>query len=354
MRRSLLSEYAATYTPYYIAMIRDKLNRPLRDLRISVTDRCNFRCTYCMPKEIYGSRYRFMRRDELLSFEEIVRLVRLFADLGIVKVRITGGEPLARQNIEVLIKMIAQIEGIADISLTTNASLLTAEKARLLKAAGLNRLTVSLDALDNDVFTRINNVSFSVDKVLEHINHARKAGFKPIKINMVVIKDRNQDQVLAMAQHFRGPDYILRFIEYMDVGNSNQWKLKQVVPAESLIKMINRKFPIEAIAANYDGEVAKRWRYKDRQGEIGFIASVSKPFCRNCTRLRLSAEGKLYTCLFATHGHDLHRLLDDGYSDDELKHYIGSLWENRTDRYSEVRSEQTITFPKIEMSYIGG
>ena len=334
--------------------LKDKLNRPIRDLRISVTDRCNFRCTYCMPKEVYGTHYQFMRRDELLSFEELVRVVGIFAELGVVKVRITGGEPLARQNIEVLIKMIAQTKGIEDISLTTNASLLTADKARQLKEAGLNRLTVSLDALNNDVFMKMNDVDFPVDKILEHIDHASNAGFRTIKINMVVIKGRNEDQVLAMAQRFRGHDCILRFIEYMDVGGGNQWKLYQVVPMAELIALINEKFPIEATDANYAGEVAERWRYKDGQGEIGFIASVSKPFCRSCTRIRLSAEGKLYTCLFASQGHDLHHLLDSGYTDDDLKNYVANLWTQRKDRYSEIRSAQTVAIPKIGMSYIGG
>ena len=334
--------------------LKDKLNRPIRDLRVSITDRCNFRCTYCMPKEVYGAHYQFMRRDELLSFEELLRVIHLFAELGVVKVRITGGEPLARQNVERLIAMIAQIDGISDIGLTTNASLLTAEKARLLKDAGLNRLTVSLDALDNEAFMKMNAMDFPVDKVLENMEHAREAGFKAIKVNMVVIKGKNDDQVLTMVRHFRGRDYILRFIEYMDVGNSNQWKLEQVVPTTSLIKLIKAEFPIEAIDANYHGEVAKRWRYKDGQGEIGFISSVSQPFCRSCTRMRLSAEGKLYTCLFADHGHDLHQLLDDGYSDDELKQYIVDLWEQRTDRYSEMRSSQTASLHKVEMSYIGG
>ena len=335
-------------------LLKDKLNRPIRDLRISVTDRCNFRCTYCMPKEIYGSHYQFMRRDELLSFEELVRVVGIFAELGVVKVRITGGEPLARQNIEVLIKMIAQTKGIKDISLTTNASLLTADKARRLKEAGLKRLTASLDALDNDVFMKMNDVDFPVDRILMHIDQASSVGFDKIKINMVVVKGRNEDQVLAMARRFRGRNCILRFIEYMDVGGGNRWKLDQVVPTAELIKLIDDKFPIEAVAANYAGEVAERWRYKDGQGEIGFIASVSKPFCRSCTRMRLSAEGRLYTCLFATQGHDLHRLLDANYTDDELKNYIVDLWTQRKDRYSEIRSAQTVTLPKVEMSYIGG
>ena len=335
-------------------LLKDKLNRPIRDLRISVTDRCNFRCTYCMPKEIYGSHYQFMRRDELLSFEELVRVVGIFAELGVAKVRITGGEPLARQNIEVLIRMIAQTKGIEDISLTTNASLLTADKARRLKEAGLKRLTVSLDSLDNDTFMKMNDVDFPADKILEHIDYAGNVGFKAIKINMVVVKGRNEDQVLAMAHRFRGSDCVLRFIEYMDVGSSNQWKLDQVVPTVELIKLINDKFPIEAMDANYAGEVAKRWRYKDGKGEIGFIASVSTPFCRSCTRIRLSAEGKLYTCLFATHGHDLHHLLDAGYTDDGIKNYIIDLWMQREDRYSEIRSAQTVALPKVEMSYIGG
>ena len=231
---------------------------------------------------------------------------------------------------------------------------MTADKARRLKEAGLNRLTVSLDALDNDVFMKMNDVNFPVDKILKHIDHASNIGFKAIKINMVVVRGRNEDQVLAMANRFRGSDCILRFIEYMDVGGGNQWKLDQVVPTADLIKLIDDKFPIEEVAANYAGEVAKRWRYKDGQGEIGFIASVSKPFCRSCTRIRLSAEGKLYTCLFASCGHDLHRLLDSNYTDNEIKNYIIDLWTQREDRYSEIRSAQTVALPKVEMSYIGG
>ena len=335
-------------------MLQDKLGRPIHDLRISVTDRCNFRCGYCMPKAIFGAGYQFMKRDELLSFEELVRAAQLFTDLGVVKVRITGGEPLIRQKIEVLIAMLAQINSIRDISMTTNASLLTLDKARSLKEAGLNRITVSLDALDNDVFKQMNDVDFPVAKVLAGIDCARQVGFKPIKVNMVVRKDINEDQVLPMARYFRSPDYILRFIEYMDVGHSNQWQPQQVVAASRLVEKINRQFPIETVTANYQGEVAERWRYLDGQGEIGFIASITQPFCRDCSRVRLSAEGKLYTCLFATGGYDLRSLLRNDHSDDTIKQKLSELWQQRTDRYSELRATQTVPLQKIEMSYIGG
>lgn len=336
------------------AMVKDTLGRPIHDLRISVTDRCNFRCSYCMPKAVFSADYQFMRRDELLSFEELVRVARLFAGLGVVKLRVTGGEPLIRQKIEVLIAMLSQINGISDISMTTNASLLTLDKARQLKDAGLNRITISLDALDDDVFRQMNDVDFPVDKVLAGIEHAHQAGFKAIKVNMVVRKDTNEHQVLPMARYFRGTDSILRFIEYMDVGHSNQWQLAQVVPASRLIAQINQHFPIEAISANYQGEVAKRWRYLDGQGEIGFIASITEPFCRDCSRIRLSAEGKLYTCLFATTGYDLRNLLRDNHSDDAIRQHLSDLWRQRSDRYSEIRTFQTVTLSKIEMSYIGG
>ena len=335
-------------------MLQDQLDRPIRDLRISVTDRCNFRCGYCMPKAIFGAGYQFMKRDELLSFEELVSVVQLFADLGVVKVRITGGEPLIRQKIEVLIAMLSSIDGIRDISMTTNASLLTLDKVRSLKEAGLSRITVSLDALEDTIFKQMNDVDFPVAKVLAGIGCARQVGFKPIKVNMVVRKGINEDQVLPMARYFRSPDYILRFIEYMDVGHSNQWQPQQVVAASNLIEKINRQFPIEAIAANYQSEVAERWRYLDGKGEIGFIASITQPFCRDCSRIRLSAEGKLYTCLFATSGYDLRSLLRDHHSDDAIKQKIRELWRQRTDRYSELRATQTVPLQKIEMSYIGG
>ena len=331
----------------------DSLDRTIRDLRISVTDRCNFRCTYCMPKEVFNADYHFMARAELLSFEEIARVVSLFTDLGVEKIRLTGGEPLIRHHLEVLVKKIAAL-GVADISLTTNGALLDADKARALKDAGLGRLTVSLDALDNEVFSRLNGVAFPVDRVLRGIENAHAAGFSPIKVNMVVQKGVNDAQVLPMARHFRGSGCIPRFIEYMDVGHSNDWKMNEVVPTAELIQTIHREFPIEPADANYRGEVARRWRYRDGAGEIGFISSVTQPFCGDCTRMRMSADGHLYTCLFATRGHDLRRLLRERHSDEFLANWLRDLWHTRTDRYSELRSEQTVALEKVEMSYIGG
>ncbi|MDD9808167.1 MAG: GTP 3',8-cyclase MoaA [Gammaproteobacteria bacterium] len=331
----------------------DQLGRTMRDLRISVTDRCNFRCTYCMPKEVFNADYRFMARAELLSFEEIARVVSLFAGLGVRKVRLTGGEPLIRHHLEVLIDKIAAL-GVADISLTTNGALLTADKARALKDAGLRRLTVSLDALDNEVFSRLNGVAFPVDRVLRGIDNARAAGFAPVKVNMVVRKGVNDAQVLPMARHFRNSGCILRFIEYMDVGHSNAWKMDDVAPTAQLIKAVHREFPIEPADPNYRGEVARRWRYRDGAGEIGFISSVTQPFCGDCTRIRMSADGRLYTCLFATRGHDLRRLLRERHSDEYLGNWLRDLWRSRADRYSEMRSEQTVALEKVEMSYIGG
>lgn len=332
----------------------DQLGRTLRDLRISVTDRCNFRCTYCMPQEVFNADYRFMARAELLSFEEIARVVSLFAGLGVRKVRLTGGEPLIRHHLEVLIAKIAGLGVATDISLTTNGALLTADKARALKDAGLRRLTVSLDALDNEVFSRLNGVAFPVDRVLRGIENARAAGFAPVKINMVVRKGVNDAQVLPMARHFRNSGCILRFIEYMDVGHSNAWKMDDVAPSAQLIKAIHKEFPIEPADPNYRGEVARRWRYRDGAGEIGFISSVTQPFCGDCTRIRMSADGRLYTCLFATEGHDLRRLLREHHSDQYLTNWLQNLWRARTDRYSEMRSERTVALEKVEMSYIGG
>lgn len=349
----------------------DRLGRTLRDLRISVTDRCNFRCTYCMPQEVFNNDYRFMARAELLSFEEIARVVSLFAGLGVRKVRLTGGEPLIRHHLEVLIAKIAGLDaagttsgtvsgapaatpGMTDISLTTNGALLTAAKARALKDAGLRRLTVSLDALDNEVFSRLNGVAFPVDRVLHGIENARNAGFAPVKINMVVRKGVNDAQVLPMARRFRNSGCILRFIEYMDVGHSNAWKMDDVAPTAQLINTIHREFPIEPADPNYRGEVARRWRYRDGAGEIGFISSVTQPFCGDCTRIRMSADGRLYTCLFATKGHDLRRLLRERHSDEYLANWLRDLWQARTDRYSEMRSERTVALEKVEMSYIGG
>jgi cyclic pyranopterin phosphate synthase len=334
------------------ATLTDRLGRPLRDLRISVTDRCNFRCVYCMPKEIFGKDYPFLERAELLSFEEIVRLARIFHAHGVRKVRLTGGEPLLRRNVERLIEMLAAIDGL-DLTLTTNGSLL-ARKARALKAAGLDRVTVSLDSLDDAVFKRMNDVDFPVAKVLDGIAEAAAAGLAPIKINAVVKRGVNDHDIVNMARHFRGSGHILRFIEYMDVGHSNGWRMDDVVPAKEIIARINAEMPLEALDPNYHGEVAERWRYADGGGEIGVIASVTQAFCSSCTRLRLSTEGKLYTCLFATRGHDLRALLRGNAGDDEIAAALAEIWSNRSDRYSEIRGEATAKLEKIEMSYIGG
>jgi len=330
----------------------DTLGRPLRDLRISVTDRCNFRCVYCMPKEVFGRDYPFLKREELLTFEEIHRLARILAEYGVQKVRLTGGEPLVRRDVERLVEMLARIPGL-DLTMTTNGALL-ASKARALKEAGLQRVTVSLDSLDNDVFMAMNDVDFPATRVLEGIAAATAAGLTPIKINMVVKRGINEDSILPMARYFRGTEYVLRFIEYMDVGSTNDWRLDDVVPAGEIVARINAEMPLEPIEPNYRGEVARRWRYRDGSGEIGIIASVTQPFCGDCTRARLSAEGKLYTCLFASQGYDLRRLLRDRTSDAEISAVIASLWQARADRYSELRTSETAGLPKIEMSYIGG
>jgi len=332
--------------------VRDRLHRPLRDLRISVTDRCNFRCVYCMPKEKFGADYQFLERGALLSFEEITRLARLFTHLGIEKIRLTGGEPLVRRGIEQLIGMLSTIPGL-DLTLTTNGSLL-AKKAVALRAAGLQRVTVSLDSLDDAVFKAMNDVDYPVAKVLEGIDAAATAGFKPIKINMVVKRGLNEHSILPMARFFRERGHILRFIEYMDVGATNGWRLDDVVSAREIVDIISRELPLEPADPNYTGEVAERWRYKDGSGEIGVIASVTQAFCRDCTRARISTEGQLYTCLFATAGHDLRALLRGGASDEAILATIGSVWTAREDRYSEIRGQQTVPLKKIEMSYIGG
>jgi cyclic pyranopterin phosphate synthase len=329
----------------------DRLQRPLRDLRISVTDRCNFRCTYCMPKEVYGSSYRFLPRAELLTFEEIERLARIFSSQGVEKVRLTGGEPLLRREIEVLVGMLARIPGL-DLTMTTNGSLLP-QKAKELADAGLKRITVSLDSLDDEVFRALNDVDFPVERVLAGIEAAAAAGL-PVKVNMVVKRGVNEDSVLPMARFFHGSGHVLRFIEYMDVGHTNGWRLDDVVPAAEILAAIDAELPLEPVDPGYRGEVARRWRYRDGGGEIGLIASVTQPFCRDCTRARLSADGSLYTCLFATRGHDLRGLLRRGASDDELSAAIEAVWGRRTDRYSELRSAQTADLPKVEMSYIGG
>ncbi len=330
----------------------DRLHRPLRDLRISVTDRCNFRCVYCMPKEVFGNDYQFLERKEILTFEEIARTARIFQGLGAGKIRLTGGEPLVRRNLEQLIAQLAAIPGL-DLTLTTNGSLLE-RKAEALRKAGLKRITVSLDALDDPTFKRMNDVDFPVAKVLAGIEAGAAAGLAPVKINMVVKRGENENGILPMARHFRGSGHILRFIEYMDVGHTNGWRMDDVVTAKEIVSMIGREMPLEPADPNYTGEVAQRWRYKDGSGEIGVIASVTQAFCRDCTRIRLSTEGKLYTCLFATAGHDLRALLRSGTSDSEIRDTVAAIWAKRTDRYSEVRTSQTAKLEKIEMSYIGG
>ena len=334
-------------------MLVDSLARPLRDLRISVTDRCNFRCVYCMPKEVFGQDFPFLRRDELLTFEEIERLARVFAELGASKLRITGGEPLVRRDLDVLLGRLSAIPGVEDLTLTTNASLLERMAPRLA-GAGLTRVTVSLDSLEDEVFRAMNDVDFPVARVLAGIDAARAAGLGPVKVNMVVKRGVNERSVLGMAERFRGTDVILRFIEFMDVGSTNGWNLASVVPSAEIIELIGERWPIEPAEANYRGEVAARYRYLDGGGEIGLISSVTQPFCHDCSRARLSAEGKLYTCLFAVRGHDLRAPLRDGASDDELRGLLGRIWGARSDRDSEIRSAATSAAPKVEMSHIGG
>ena len=332
----------------------DALNRPLRDLRISVTDRCNFRCTYCMPKEVFGADFQFLPRADLLTFEEITRLARIFVDQGVEKVRLTGGEPLVRRDIEKLIAMLTSIPGLADIALTTNGSLLTPQKAQALKDAGLKRITISLDSLDEAVFQSMNDVGFPVARVLDSIKVADETGLSPVKIDMVVKRGVNDDSILDMAGHFRGSGYILRFIEFMDVGNFNGWRMDDVVSGAEIVDLIHSRWPLESVAPNYAGEVASRYRYLDGQGEIGVITSVTQPFCSDCTRARLSADGHLYTCLFGLKGHDFRTLLRNGSSDQQIATFLQSVWSVRNDRYSEIRSEHTIPLKKVEMSHIGG
>lgn len=337
--------------------IADRLGRPLRDLRISVTDRCNFRCTYCMPKEVFDSNYRFLRHSDLLTFEEIARLAQAFVRHGVEKIRLTGGEPLLRKDLHKLIAMLSPMKtsdgNALDIALTTNGSVL-ARKAQQLADAGLKRITVSLDGLDDAIFRRMNDVDFPVQDVLDGVDAAAAAGLTPVKINMVVKRGVNEHEVIAMARHFRGTGHIVRFIEYMDVGSSNGWRMDEVVPSAEVIERIAAVFPLEPIDANYTGEVAERWRYRDGSGEIGVISSVSQAFCRDCTRARLSTEGQLYLCLFANRGHDLRTLLRGPNTDQQIEAAIGNIWSMRNDRYSELRSEATATLPKVEMSYIGG
>ena len=328
----------------------DRLGRPLHDLRISVTDRCNFRCVYCMPKSVFGSEYRFLERRELLTFEEIERLARAAVGLGVRKLRLTGGEPLVRKDVEKLIGLLAPLG--AELTLTTNASLLAA-KAQALADAGLDRVTVSLDSLDDDTFRAMNDVDFPVARVLDGIEAAAAAGL-PVKVNAVVKRGLNDAGIVPMARYFREQGHTLRFIEYMDVGATNGWRLDDVVPAAEIVERISAELPLEPAEPGYRGEVAKRWRYADGSGEIGLIASVTQPFCGDCTRARISAEGRLYTCLFGLRGHDLRALVRGGASDEQLQDALAAIWGKRTDRYSERRSEATRALPKVEMSYIGG
>jgi cyclic pyranopterin phosphate synthase len=329
----------------------DTFGRPLRDLRISVTDRCNFRCVYCMPKEVYGRDHRFLDRRELLSFEEIARVARVFVDAGVRKLRLTGGEPLVRRDLERLIEQLAVLD--VDLTLTTNGSLLT-RMAKPLADAGLSRVTVSLDALDDAKFRALNDVDFPVEKVLDGIDAAHAAGL-PVKVNAVVKRGVNEDQIVPMARFFRERGHTLRFIEYMDVGHTNGWRLDDVVPAREIVAALDAAFGVEPVEPGYRGEVAKRWRYRDGVGEFGVIASVTQPFCGDCTRARLSAEGKLFTCLFALRGHDLRALIRSGATDEELDASIRGLWGARKDRYSELRTANTQAGgERVEMSYIGG
>ena len=334
--------------------VRDTLGRPVRDLRISVTDRCNFRCPYCMPKEIFGPHFTFLHREDLLTFEELARLTRIFVRLGVEKVRLTGGEPLLRRDLERLVAQLAPIEGLKDIALTTNGSLLTREKARALKDAGLRRITISLDSLDDATFRAMNDVDFPVDRVLEAIDIAADAGLAPVKIDVVVKRGMNDRDVVDLARHFRGTGHIVRFIEYMDVGNTNQWRLEDVVSGREILETLTREWPLVPADANYFGEVAERWLYADGAGEVGIITSVTQPFCGSCTRARLSANGEMYLCLFAGTGYDLRRLLRSRASDEEIESTIATLWRGRDDRYSDLRSEETRAARKVEMSHIGG
>jgi cyclic pyranopterin phosphate synthase len=334
----------------------DRLGRPLETLRISITDRCNFRCVYCMPKEVFGRDYAFLERRELLTFEELARVVGIFAGLGVRTVRITGGEPLVRRNVEHLVELLAAIDtphgDKLELALTTNGSAL-AQKAEALAAAGLNRVTVSLDSLDDAAFRAMNDVDFPVQRVLEGIDAAAAAGL-PVKVNAVVKRGANDGDILALAEHFRGSGYVLRFIEYMDVGSTNGWRLEDVVSAEEIVQRISERWPLEPVAVERPDATARRWRYVDGAGEIGVVASVTQPFCGGCSRARLSAEGRLYTCLFAARGHDLRAPLRLGASDEELAEQLRALWTRRTDRYSELRTAETASLPKVEMSYIGG
>jgi cyclic pyranopterin phosphate synthase len=339
------------------APVTDRRARPLHDLRISVTDRCNFRCTYCMPRSVFGTDYAFLPQASLLSFEEIERVVRLFVAQGVEKLRLTGGEPLLRRHLERLIEKLAALvtpDGKPlDLTLTTNGSLL-ARRARSLRDAGLRRVTISLDALDESIFQRMNDADFPVASVLAGIDAAEAAGLAPLKINMVVQRGVNDGEIVPMARHFRGSKHVVRFIEFMDVGASNGWRLDDVLPSAEVVRRIDAIYPVQSLQPNYPGEVAERWAYRDGQGEIGVISSVTQPFCGACSRARLSTEGRLYTCLFATEGHDLRALLRGDFTDPQIAAAIGDLWRDRDDRYSELRSAETAGLRRIEMSYIGG
>jgi cyclic pyranopterin phosphate synthase len=337
--------------------VLDSRARPLRDLRISVTDRCNFRCTYCMPREVFGADYEFMPQRDLLSFEEIARFARLAVDAGVEKIRLTGGEPLLRRHIERLIEMLAvlrtqQGRQVA-VTLTTNGTLL-GKKARALKDAGLSRVTVSLDALDDRLFADMSDSQVSVQTVLDGLDQARQVGLAPVKVNMVVRKGLNDDQILPMARYFRHTGHILRFIEFMDVGSTNGWNMRQVMTGRQILERLQSEFDLQSLQADYRGEVASRWRYEDGAGEIGLITSVSRPFCGDCTRLRLSPEGKLFLCLFASSGYDIRALLRNGSDDQGMADYLASIWAGRDDHYSELRGQVSADARKIEMSYIGG
>jgi GTP 3',8-cyclase len=346
VRRAIASPMAA-------GPVVDTRSRPLGDLRISVTDRCNFRCVYCMPKDVFGRDYPFLPHDALLTFEEITRVARVFVGLGVRKLRLTGGEPLLRRKIERLVEMLRRLGDDLDITLTTNGALL-ARKARDLRAAGLSRVTVSLDSLDDATFRAMNDVDFPVDKVLEGIDAAADAGLAPLKINMVVKRGMNEASIVPMARRFHGTGHIVRFIEYMDVGATNGWRMDDVVPASEIVARIDADMPLVDADPNYRGEVAERWAYADGGGEIGVIASVTQAFCRDCTRARLSTEGKRYTCLVANEGFDLREVIRSGGDDEALQRAVAAIWRQRGDRYSEIRTENTSRESRVEMSYIGG
>jgi len=337
--------------PFDGTRLVDALERPMRDLRISVTDRCNFRCVYCMPRETFDAGHSFLPHSAILSFEEVARLARIFVGLGVTKLRLTGGEPLVRRDLHRLVGMLSALG--AELTLTTNGSLL-AKNARALKDAGLARVTVSLDSLDDATFRAMNDADFPVAKVIEGIETAAAVGLAPVKINMVVKRGVNDAHIVPMAERWRGSGHIVRFIEYMDVGSTNGWRMDDVIPSSEVVRRISQRWPLAPAEANYAGEVAERWRYLDGAGELGVISSVTQAFCSGCTRMRLSTEGSLFTCLFAQSGHDLKSLLRRGASDDEIRNEIAAVWQRRDDRYSEIRTAETAKQRKIEMSYIGG